>query len=76
VSLPVWTAPIALAGVAAVWIAVQHAWRRAFPDPHADPDPLAGRMGCHGCSHDHDCDHECDRPPAGGDGSRCRRESS
>ena len=71
-SVPVWVAPIALAGVAAGWIAVQHAWRRAFPDPHADPDPLAGRMGCHGCSHDHDCD----RTPADGEESRCRKESS
>jgi hypothetical protein len=30
------------------WLAVQQAWRRAFPEGSVDPDPLAGRMGCRG----------------------------
>ena len=37
------------------WIAVQRAWRRSFPDGGGDPDALAGRSGCHGCSSSKDC---------------------
>ncbi len=43
---------VGLAGIAlllAAWLAVQLAWRRAFPDAAGDPDGLAGRLGCHGC---------------------------
>lgn len=63
----------AVAGLAAGWLAVQFAWRRAFPqafgDPGADPDPLAGRLGCHGCG---ECKNQCDperpaRTPTGGE---------
>jgi hypothetical protein len=43
---------VGLAGIAlllAAWLAVQLAWRRAFPDAAGDADALAGRLGCHGC---------------------------
>lgn len=30
------------------WLAVQRAWRRAFPESGAEDDPLEGRMGCRG----------------------------
>jgi hypothetical protein len=46
------TYAIALGTIAilcAAWLAVQLAWRRAFPDASGDPDALAGRLGCHGC---------------------------
>ena len=46
----------AVAALAAGWLAVQNAWRRAFPDAGADPDPLAGRLGCHGCG---ECKDQC-----------------
>ena len=45
----------AVVGVMLAWVAVQGAWRRAFPDAVADPDVLAGRMGCHSCTGS-DCD--------------------
>jgi len=53
----------AVAGLAALWIAVLGAWRRAFPEAGADPDPLAGRLGCHGCG---ECDKTCGRERPGG----------
>jgi len=40
------------------WVGVQGAWRKANPAGAADPDALAGRMGCHGCSHNDDCSHQ------------------
>ncbi len=39
----------ALVLVMLAWVAVQGAWRRAFPDATGDPDALAGRLGCYGC---------------------------
>jgi len=57
-----------LVGVAAIvilavsWVAVQNAWRRAFPDAFSDPDVLAGRTGCHGCS----CTDVCEQGQGGG----------
>ena len=36
--------------MAVAWVGVQLAWRRVFPDVCADPDVLAGRMGCGGCA--------------------------
>jgi hypothetical protein len=38
-------------GITVLWVAVQTAWRRTFPEagPPSEPDPLAGRLGCHGC---------------------------
>jgi hypothetical protein len=44
------TGPLVLVGVLLAWTAVQCAWRRAFPEVSSDPDVLAGRTGCHGCS--------------------------
>jgi len=41
------------------WVGVQGAWSRANAAVGAtDPDALAGRMGCHGCSHHDDCSHK------------------
>lgn len=40
---------LGIALLAAAWLAVQLAWRRAFPDARGDGDALAGRLGCHGC---------------------------
>ncbi len=45
----------ALVGVTLAWVAVQTAWRRAFPEAGSDPDALAGRTGCGGCA-GRDCD--------------------
>jgi hypothetical protein len=42
------------------WVAVQLAWRKAFPEFSGDPDALAGRMGCHGCS----CTDVCEKRPS------------
>ena len=46
----------AVVAMAVAWVGVQLAWRRVFPDACADPDALAGRMGCHGCSSTETCD--------------------
>lgn len=39
-----------------VWIGVQSAWRRAFPDAADDPDVLVQRIGCGGCDRERDCE--------------------
>jgi hypothetical protein len=39
----------------AAWIGVQRAWRKSFPDVGDDPDVLAGRAGCRGCSYPANC---------------------
>ena len=49
-------------GLLLLWIAVQGAWRRSFPDAFSDPDVLAGRPGCDGCSHEPACEHRTSRP--------------
>lgn len=51
------------------WAAVQHAWRRTFPERLRDGDALAGRMGCHGCARSDDA---CADPQRRGDA--CRAE--
>jgi len=38
-----------------LWVAVQSAWKRVFPDVSCDPDVLAGRSGCHGCDSTNGC---------------------
>ena len=61
-------AGLAVAVMAAGWVAVQLAWRRVFPPGcHGDPDALAGRSGCHGCDEEKDCGRET--APAGKEGS-------
>jgi hypothetical protein len=45
----------AVVAMALAWVGVQLAWRRVFPDACADPDVLAGRMGCHGCGRTEVC---------------------
>ena len=51
------TGVLVIVAVTVAWVAVQRAWRRAFPDASADPDALAGRGGCHGCN----CTDVCER---------------
>ena len=41
--------------LSAAWIGVQRAWKRSFPEVRQDPDALAGRSGCYGCSQAEDC---------------------
>lgn len=43
------TGTIGIAAVLALWVWVQHAWRRSFPGVTDDPDVLAGRPGCSAC---------------------------
>lgn len=55
----------ALVVLVAAWVGVQRAWKHTFPERSADPDALAGRLGCHG-----DCGDECseeDCPLTGGE---------
>jgi len=41
--------------ILSVWVVVQIGWRQVFDRHGADPDALAGRMGCGGgCSDDGD----------------------
>ena len=40
--------------VLTLWVVVQVGWRRTFGSPGADPDVLAGRMGCGGDCGQHD----------------------
>ena len=44
------TGLVAVVGVTLAWVAVQSAWRQAFPEAGPDPDALAGRTGCGGCT--------------------------
>ena len=44
------TAVVATVVVVMAWLLVQVAWRRVFAGGLRDPDALAGRIGCHGCS--------------------------
>jgi hypothetical protein len=52
---------LTLCTVLVAWVTVQHAWRRVFPDPDpgADPDALAGRLGCHGLCEPKPCTRRC-----------------
>jgi len=43
-------AVLGITGVIVAWAFVQSAWRRAFLDGDSDPDVLAGRMSCSGCT--------------------------
>ncbi len=54
-----WPGLLLLVAVVALWVAVQGAWRRSFPDPGGEPDALAGRGGCHGCRGS-ECTNACD----------------
>jgi hypothetical protein len=39
-----------------MWLLVQLAWKKTFPEVQGDEDVLAGRSGCHGCSQDGHCE--------------------
>lgn len=54
-----WPGLLLMVGVLVLWVAVQSAWRRSFPDPSGELDALAGRGGCHGCRGG-ECRNECD----------------
>jgi hypothetical protein len=45
-----------------LWLGVQRAWRRAFPDVGDDPDALAGRPGCFGCARAVPCERKPGNP--------------
>jgi len=49
---------IGLALLMVGWAAVQRAWIRAFPEEMDDADPLAERLGCHGCKCQKSCRKE------------------
>ena len=51
---------LGIGAVLAVWLGVQRAWARTFPDAAGDPDALAGRLGCYGCR----CTGTCERGSA------------
>jgi hypothetical protein len=61
--MPIWTTYaigiVAIVLVMAAWVAVQGAWRRAFPGYSSDPDVLAGRTDCHSCGRV-GCRHSCE----------------
>ena len=46
------TGLIGVVVVAVAWVAVQLAWKRVFPSECPEPDALASRGSCHGCSKD------------------------
>ncbi len=46
------TGLVAVVLMTLAWVGVQGAWRRVFPDASSDPDVLAGRMSCMGCTGD------------------------
>jgi len=50
----------AFALLSVAWVGVQRAWKRSFSEVGDDPDALAGRSGCYGCSQAEDCTQ--DRP--------------
>ena len=50
----------AVVGMTLAWVAVQGAWRRAFPDAASDPDVLARRMGCHAACSPYCAGSDCD----------------
>jgi hypothetical protein len=54
------TGVIALLAVMVAWVAVQLAWRKAFPGACSDPDVLAERTDCCGAR----CAAECTRRPS------------
>lgn len=57
--------------VAVAWVAVQGAWRRAFPERLIDVDAMVGRLGCAArCASDEPCPHR------GADGSCRHKEES
>ena len=55
------TAAIGTVLLALGWVWVQQAWRRSFPEACADPDPLAGRLGCNGCTSEEKCERGAGR---------------
>ena len=63
------TGVVAVVGMTLAWVAVQGAWRRAFPEAAADPDVLAGRMGCHAACSPYCTGSDCD-------GGHCRMEET
>jgi hypothetical protein len=48
----------ALVLLSVMWLGVQRAWRRSFPEVGDDPDVLAGRPGCFGCARSLNCDEK------------------
>ena len=53
---PYLTGLLLLTAVLVLWVWVQGAWRRTFPEACRDPDVLAARPGCHSCEHADACE--------------------
>ncbi len=49
------TGLIGITTVLLLWVRVQTAWKRMFPDLSADGDGLAERVGCTGCDRIETC---------------------
>jgi hypothetical protein len=54
------TGLLLIVAMAVAWVAVQNAWRRAFPGAATDPDVLAGRPGCRTCESKEKCGRRSD----------------
>ena len=48
----------ALLLLSVAWLGVQRAWKKSFADLTEEPDALAGRPRCYGCSGAGDCDRK------------------
>ena len=59
------TGVVIVVAVSVIWVAVQLAWKKVFPEVCHDPDVLANRGSCHGC----ESTEACNRRRAGGAGS-------
>ncbi len=46
---------LGVSALAAGWVAVQLAWAKSFPGDESEPDVLARRRDCSGCSHPGSC---------------------
>lgn len=60
--LSILVAPLAFALLAALWLAVQRAWSRRFPELGDEPDALAAHPGGKGCG---GCSDSCERRARG-----------
>jgi len=57
-----------------VWVAVQLAWKKQFPESGTDQDALSGRAGCHGCALDEYCETRDKEPGRGSTSCDLRAE--
>ena len=66
------TAIAVVVALMVLWVSVQIAWRKMFPDEVGrDEDVLAGRGGCGGCNHHGRCEDEDARAGKNIDPEKC-----